>query len=135
MAALVPYHPPPRPVFQWSVVGAIQLIRERRNLHDQFERLANNRHDEAWTLISNRVFAATGFVATPKQCRVKWQSLKRGYENLSRIMNGNDNDFPITSPNKFDRECFNEMNDEFWLRTGNYLLNMFCKQYIIIIIS
>ena len=50
-------------------------------------------------------------------------------------MDGNDDDFPITSPNKFDRGCFNEMNDEFWLQTGNYLLNMFFKQFITIIIS
>ena len=127
MAALVPYHPPPQPAFQWSLVGAIQLIRERRNLHDQFERLANNRHDGIWALISNWVFTATGFTATSKQCHNKWQALKRGYENLSRIMDGNYDDYPITSPNRFDKECFNEMNDEFWLRTGKYLLNMFCK--------
>jgi hypothetical protein len=71
------------------------------------------------------VLAATGFVATSRQCRVKWNALKRGYENLTRIRNGNDDGFPITSPNSFDRACFQEMNDEFWLQTGNYLSNLY----------
>ena len=124
-AALVPFHPPPPAAFRWSQNASIQLIRERRNLHQQFERLANNHHDDAWTLIANRVFVATGFVATSRQCRVKWHALKRGYENLTRIRNGNDDDFPITSLNSFDRACFQEMNDEFWLQTGNYLSNLY----------
>ena len=133
MAALVPYYQPPPPAFQWSINASIQLIREKRNLHHQFDRLANNRHNRIWTLIANRLFAATGFVATPNQCRTKWRALKRGYENLSRILNGNEDDFPIESPNSFDRACFNEMSDEFWLVTGNYLSNLFYRQLINII--
>ncbi|GBC23188.2 hypothetical protein RIR_jg19817.t1 [Rhizophagus irregularis DAOM 181602=DAOM 197198] len=43
--------------------------------------------------------------------------LKRGYENLSKIINNNDDDIPIISPNSFDRACFADMNDEFWLQT------------------
>src|SRR5215475_10621979 len=62
--ALVPFHQLPPPPFQWTVNAAIQLIIERRNLHWQFERLANRDHQNVWTLISNRLFAATGFVAT-----------------------------------------------------------------------
>ena len=31
---------------------------------------------------------------------------------------GNPNNFPLRSPNRFDRELFNEMSDEFWLREG-----------------
>src|SRR5579862_5113839 len=61
-----------RPPFQWTVNVAIQLIIERRNLHWQFERLANRDHQNVWTLISNRLFAATGFAATANQCRNKW---------------------------------------------------------------
>ena len=118
MAALVPYHQPAPPVFQWSIIAALQLIRERRNLHEQFDRLANRDHNRAWTVIANRVFAATGFAATPQQCRTKWHALKRGYENLIRIMEGNEDNFPIESPNSFDRACFGEMNDEFWMVTG-----------------
>ena len=71
-------------------------------------------------IISNRVFAATGFIVTPWQCTIKWNALKRGYKNLNRVMNNNDDDIPIASPNSFDRACFANMNDEFWLQTGNY---------------
>ncbi|PKK56222.1 hypothetical protein RhiirC2_800486 [Rhizophagus irregularis] len=78
----------------------------RRNIHQQFERIANRHHVNAWTIIANRVFTATRFAA-----------LKRGYENLSRIINNNDNDISIVSPNSFDRTYFADMNDEFWLQT------------------
>ncbi|PKK79216.1 hypothetical protein RhiirC2_769346 [Rhizophagus irregularis] len=71
-------------------------------------------------ICANRMFAATGFAATPRQCSTKWNALKRGYENLSRIINNNNNDILIISPNNFDRACFTDMNDEFWLQTGNY---------------
>ncbi|GET53153.1 hypothetical protein GLOIN_2v1451707 [Rhizophagus irregularis DAOM 181602=DAOM 197198] len=157
MAALVPFVPPPPPVFQWTINAARQLIAERRNLHQQFEKIANRHHVNAWTIIANRVFVVTGFAATPRQCQIKWNALKRGYENLSRIINNNDDDIPkvaclnlfkilrlvsskfyyrfiivsaefrqatldipIISPNSFDRACFADMNDEFWLQTGNY---------------
>src|SRR5215469_5676265 len=123
--ALVPFHQLPPPSFQWTVNAAIQLIIERRNLHWQFERLANRDHQNVWTLISNRLFAATGFVATANQCRNKWNALKRGYENSIRIITGNEEDFPISSPNSFDAACFMEMNDEFWLQTSNYLFYLF----------
>ncbi|CAG8776692.1 13973_t:CDS:2, partial [Rhizophagus irregularis] len=94
MAALVPFVLSPPPVFQWTINAARQLIAEQRNLHQQFERIANRHH-----------------------CYTKWNALKRGYENLSRIINNNDDGIPITSPNSFDRACFADMNDEFWLQT------------------
>jgi hypothetical protein len=62
--------------------------------------------------------AVTGLVVTDQQCHNKWDSLKRGYENSSRIIMGNPDNFPLRSPNRFDRELFNEMSDEFWLRAG-----------------
>ena len=120
MAALVPYNPPPPPTFQWTIDAARQLITKQRNLHNQFERIANYHHANAWTIMSNRVFAATGFVVTPRQCITKWNALKRGYENLNRIINNNNDNIPIASPNSFNRVCFADMSDEFWLRTGNY---------------
>src|SRR6266516_322170 len=93
MAALVPFHQLPPPPFQWMVNAAIQLVIEKRNLHWQFERLANRDHNNIWTLISNRLFAATGFAVTANQCRRKWHALKRGYENTRRILTGNEEDF------------------------------------------
>jgi hypothetical protein len=47
MAALVPYNPPAPPAFQWTINAARQLIAERRNLHEQFERIANRHHANA----------------------------------------------------------------------------------------
>ncbi len=114
-AALVPFHQPPPPAFQWTVNAATQLIRERRNMQWQFDRLANRNHNNTWTLVANRLLAATGFAATANQCSRKWNALKRGYENSRRILTGNEEDFPITSPNSFDDACFNEMSDEFWM--------------------
>ena len=124
MAALVPFYQLPPPPFQWTVNVAIQLVIERRNLHWQFERLANRDHNNIWTLISNRLFAATGFAATANQCRRKWRALKRGYENTRRILTGNEEGFPIDSPNSFDQACLTEMGDEFWLQTSNYLFQI-----------
>ncbi|GET56413.1 hypothetical protein RIR_jg37106.t1 [Rhizophagus irregularis DAOM 181602=DAOM 197198] len=71
MAALVPFVSLPPPVFQWIINVAKQLIAERRNIHQQFERISNRHHVNAWTIIANRVFAATGFAATPRQCSTK----------------------------------------------------------------
>ena len=123
--ALVPFALLPPPPFQWTIIAALQLITERRNLHWQFQRLANRDHNNVWTMISNRLFAATGFAATANQCRNKWRALKRGYENSRRILTGNEDDFPITSPNSFDQTCFAQMSDEFWLQTGNYLFQIY----------
>ncbi len=64
--------------------------------------------------------AATGFIVTQQQCHNKWDSLKRGYENASRIIIGNPDNFPLHSLNRFDRELFNEMSDEFWHQEGIY---------------
>jgi hypothetical protein len=121
MAVLVLYQRPAPPPFRWTIDAAKQLIRERRNLNWQFEQLANRDHNNVWVQIANRLFAAIGFVATANQCRIKWNSLKRGFENSRRIYSGNTEDFPISSPNNFDESCFNEMSDQFWLQTSNYL--------------
>jgi len=106
--------------FLWTAQATIQLIRERRILHNRFDRAPNRSHAQLWTLITNRVLAATGFAATALQCRVKWNALKRGFENIMRIVNNNPQGFPLRSPNSFDIGCFPEMNDQFWVRTSNY---------------
>jgi hypothetical protein len=46
------------------------------------------------------------------------------YKNVKRILLGNEEEFPIQSLNNFNRTCFNEMNDEFWLQTGNYYISI-----------
>jgi Myb/SANT-like DNA-binding domain len=57
--------------FRWTTNAAIQLIRERRGLHEQFERVPHNRQANLWTMVSNRLQAAMGFVVTPDQCKNK----------------------------------------------------------------
>ena len=120
MAALVPYHAPPPARFSWSLTAALQLIRERRATHQQFDAARNRSHHALWNAIATNVFAAVGFVVTGAQCRTKWEALKRGYENLDRIIRENPDGFSITSPNTFDEACFQEMSDEFWTSTSNY---------------
>jgi hypothetical protein len=115
MAALpvVPFNPPPPPQFQWTMNAAIQLIRERRQLNDQFAR--SRRHGALWNNIANNVFAITGLVVIPDQCKNKWRTLKRGFENSVQIARENLENFPLSSPNTFDEACFAQMSDQFWV--------------------
>src|SRR5205814_7688030 len=115
MSLIIPYSaPPPRP-FQWTINSSIQLIREHKNANSQFIQLRNSGHHAVWSSIANNIFNTTGLVVTPNQCRTKWNSLKRGYKNLIRIMSNNRRGYPLSSPNSFDEACFGEMSDEFWV--------------------
>ena len=117
MAQLVPFYRPAPQAFTWSLTAALQLIRERTALNTTF--ITNRNHIAAWNQIANNVFAATGFVCTSDQCRSKWNALKRGYENMERILANNPNSFPLQSPNNFDHTCFMEMSDQFWVPHSN----------------
>ncbi|CAI2176360.1 19828_t:CDS:1, partial [Funneliformis geosporum] len=64
--------------FKWIIDVARELIRLRRDNHDDFEFVPNNHHERIWRIISNRLFINRGFVAFPSQCRRKWYSLKYG---------------------------------------------------------
>ena len=120
--------------FEWTVDAARELIRLRRNNHDDFEFVPNNRHERIWQNISNRLYINRGFTASPSQCQRKWYSLKYGYENLKRLEAGeNPHDQPIINPTLHDRLLYADLGDEFWLRTGNYLLNNINKKYIFLL--
>ena len=117
--------------FEWTNDATLELIRLRRDYHDDFEFVSNNRHERIWQNISNDLLNNGGFVASPGQCKRKWYSLKYGYENLKRLEAGeNPYDQPITNPTLHDQLYHAELGDEFWLRTGNYLLNISNKKYI-----
>src|SRR3954463_15228258 len=106
MSLIVLYFaPPPRP-FQWTINSSIQLIRECRNANSQFVQLRNSAHHAVWSSIANNIFSTTGLVVTLNQCRTKWNSLKRGCENLIRIMSDNRRGYPLSNPNSFDEACF-----------------------------
>lgn len=115
--SLVPYHRPAPLTFSWSLNGTLQLIRERRTLDATFR--SNRSHGTVWNQVANNIFAATGFICTANQCRSKWNALKRGYENMQRILADNPNDFPLDSLNDFDHACFMLMADEFWAPNSN----------------
>ncbi len=82
---------------------------------------SNNRHRVIWTTITNAIRTYAGLTVTEEQCRTKWYSLKYGYENLQRLNDRNPYNQPIMNPTLHDRLFFQELSDEFWLRTGNYL--------------
>ena len=48
----------------------------------------------------------------------------RGYENISKILSGNREGFLIQSPNLFNIEFFDLMQEEFWLPTRNNSINL-----------
>src|SRR2546430_1279950 len=97
MSLIVLYSaPPPRP-FQWTINSSIQLICEHRNVNSQFVQLRNSGHHAVWSSIANNIFNTTGLVITPNQCHTKWNSLKRGYENLIRIISDNRRDILLVA--------------------------------------
>ncbi|CAI2197308.1 15952_t:CDS:1, partial [Funneliformis geosporum] len=61
---------------------ASELIRLRRENHDDFEFVLNNHHERIWRTISNQLFLNRGFIASSSQCYRKWYTLKYGYKNL-----------------------------------------------------
>ena len=54
MAALAP--PPPAVIgFQWPLLVALALIRERRARQDEFIWAANNQHAAIWVVIATQI--------------------------------------------------------------------------------
>ncbi|CAB4424675.1 unnamed protein product [Rhizophagus irregularis] len=102
----------------WPFNATRALIRYRRLYHNIFEDRSIRDHSIIWARIARRISNNYNFIVTQNQCRNKWQALKRGYENLSRINNGNPDGHPIHSPNNYDIRFFNELSDEFWLQTS-----------------
>src|SRR5271154_3107364 len=105
--ALVPYHPLAPQTFAWSLPAALQLIRERRNVHNTF--CTSRNHTAAWNQVANNIFMAIGFVCTGDQCRNKWTALKREYKNMAQLYTENPENFPwivqITSIIHVLRKC------------------------------
>ncbi|CAI2198309.1 16312_t:CDS:2, partial [Funneliformis geosporum] len=46
--------------FKWTIDAARALIRLRRENHDDFEFIPNNRHERIWRTISNQYFLIEG---------------------------------------------------------------------------
>jgi len=108
---------------QWTDDAALTLIRRRRAFQYHFSVTAINSQKRFWRRISRDVRAAhPNFVVNRQQCRTKWNSLKTGYENLKRLLNGNPEGFPTRTPSLHDERFHDELSDEFWLAERNYLL-------------
>lgn len=71
-------------IIEWDTDMARVLIEERRRLQQSFS--VRTRHDILWTRIANYIHRTHQYEVTARQCQVKWYSLKRGYENLKRLM-------------------------------------------------
>jgi len=115
----------------WPEDATLTLIRYRRRYHDSFEDRSNRDHTDIWTRIANRIQTLDNFIVSGHQCRTKWQALKRGYENIRRMLDGNPDGFPVHSPNTYDTRFFNELSDEFWNETSNYPSNDIKNNYLI----
>ncbi|CAB4473028.1 unnamed protein product [Rhizophagus irregularis] len=104
-------------LFNWPFDATRALIRYRRLYHDVFKDRSIRDHSIIWARIARRISNNYNFIVTQNQCRNKWRALKRGFENLTRINNGNPDSHPIHSSNNYDIRFFNELSDEFWLQT------------------
>ncbi|CAI2198336.1 12501_t:CDS:1, partial [Funneliformis geosporum] len=71
-----------------TIDAARKLIQLRRDNHDDFEFVSNNRHERIWKTLLNRLFLNRGFTASLSQYRRKWYSLKYRCENLKRLEAG-----------------------------------------------
>ena len=110
-------------IIEWETDMARVLIEERRRLQQSFS--DRSRHDSLWTHIANYIRGIYQYEVTARQCQVKWYSLKRGYENLKRLMSDDpDADgVQVRSPHWHDRIFFKNLSDEFWLNRGDYLIH------------
>ena len=102
-------------IIEWDTNMARVLIEECRRLQQQFS--DRTRHDALWIRIANYIRSRYQYEVTACQCQIKWYSLKRGYENLKRLMS-DDPDADgviIRSSHWYDRMFFKDLLDEFWL--------------------
>jgi hypothetical protein len=107
----------------WPDDAVQSLIGYRRASQNFFATTRIHEQGRRWTRISRQINVDhPNFAPTKNQCRNKWNALKSGYENLSRLMNGNPERFPTHRPTLHDERFHEELSDEFWLTERNYLL-------------
>ena len=109
----------------WPTNATLTLIRQRRLEQQNFEWSANHDHMNIWNRISFQILASDNFFATGRQCQIKWQALKSGYENIMNIERNRTRGRTIRPPNRYDRFFHQEMTDEFWIPSGNYLIQIY----------
>ena len=108
---------------QWPNDATLSLINYRRFYQPDF--ITTSIHDQKpiWNQIAQDINNDhPTFFPTKRQCKNKWNSLKSGYENLKRLLDGNTEGFPTRTPTLHDERFHEELSDEFWLAERNYLL-------------
>jgi hypothetical protein len=118
-ATLNPTHVSRNNLRQWPNDATEGLIRRRRFYQEDFRKTALQRQRPLWNRISNHIFNQYNLNVTEDQCRNKWNSLLLGYYNLKDLTEGVKTN---SSPSMYDRKFHNELSDEFWEITGNYLI-------------
>lgn len=108
---------------EWPLDATEGLIRRRRHYQENFRTTRIQRQGDLWQRISNYIYNTYNLNVTSTQCRTKWNSLVAGYENLKRLLNDNPEGFRTTTPSFYDQRFHDELSDEFWYITGNYLIN------------
>lgn len=107
----------------WPDDATLSLIQYRRYYQNDFSTTAVHDQKRLWQQIAQNInLDHPNFAPTKKQCRNKWNSLKSGYENLNRLLDGNPEGFPTRTPNLHDERFHEELSDEFWTAERNYLL-------------
>ncbi|CAB5326977.1 unnamed protein product [Rhizophagus irregularis] len=100
----------------WPNDGILSLIQYRRFFQQEFCRTPIYEQKQIWNQVAQNInLDHPNFAPTKKQCRTKWNSLKSGYENLKRLLNGNPEGFPTHTPTLHDEHFHEELSDEFWL--------------------
>lgn len=107
--------------YAWPDNAVQALIRQRRAYQGLFATSALRDQGTYWARISSYIARNSNFAPTDRQCRTKWNALKKGYENLERLLDGNPEGYPTHTPTMHDERFHDELSDEFWLTERNYL--------------
>jgi len=108
---------------QWPKDATLSLIQYRRLYQTNFSTTPIHEQKRLWSRISQGINDDhPDFAPSKRQCRNKWNSLKSGYENLKRLLDGNPEGFPTHIPTIHDEYFHEELSDEFWLTECNCLL-------------
>lgn len=107
---------------QWPNDATLSLIQYRRLFQPVFSTTRIQNQKPLWNQIATNINNDhPNFAPSKRQCKNKWNSLKSGYENLKRLLDGNPEGFPTHTPTRHDERFHEELSDEFWLSESNYL--------------
>ena len=109
----------------WPPAATLTLIRQRRIEQPNFEWAANHDHANIWMRIALQILTINQFFATPRQCQIKWQALRSGYDNINHIEANRTQGRNVRASNRYNRHFHQEMSDEFWVHSSKYLIQIY----------